>query len=162
MSTRIASLALVTLFAGLTTLVGCASDASPDAQAADDEAAATSASHPLSKDLLCAAVKEASDDSTDPISAKLKEVQQSSLKGDALKDFKSFQKNMLPDYPSQAFDLPVTLDGKTYTFLMVVENNDGGQYIGVYRTDGSTIATVANSESENGDWGPAPADTCPL
>lgn len=153
---RIATFALVAAVTALTSLVGCASDAQ---STGDDTAAAASSEHALSQDLLCAAVKEANDDSSSPSG---KEIKESALKGDSLKDFKSFQKNMLPDYPSQAFELPVKLDGKTYDFIMVVENNDGGQYIGVYRTDGSTVATVANSESENGDWGPKPADKCPL
>ena len=103
-------------------------------------------------------MKAADDNSTDPQG--MTEVKEADLKGDALKDFKSFQKNMLPDYPSQAFHLPVKLAGKTYTFLMVVENNDGGQYLGIYRTDGSSVATVANSESEQGTWS-KPADKCP-
>jgi hypothetical protein len=43
---------------------------------------------------------------------------------------------------------------------MVVDNNDGGQSLGIYRTDGSNVATVFNSESEQGTWS-KPADKCP-
>jgi hypothetical protein len=164
MSTRIGSLALVAVLSALASLAtGCGSkDDSSDGAPADQGAdlSAASGNQPLSQDLLCAAVKAADDDGSDPQGNKLKPVAQSALKGDAAKDFKSFQKNMLPDFPSQAFELPVPLNGKTFTFLMVVDNNDGGQSLGIYRTDGSNVATVFNSESEQGTWS-KPADKCP-
>jgi hypothetical protein len=156
MSTRIGSVSILAITALLTACSGgSGDDASVPADQSGDEA--LSNGKPLSQDLLCAAVK-AADDSND--GQGLKSIPESSLKGDAAKDFKSFQKNMLPDYPSQAFQLPVKLGSKTYSFVMVIESNDGGQEIGVYRTDGSSVATVSNSESEQGTWS-KPADKCP-
>jgi hypothetical protein len=154
---------MVSILTIVTSLVtGCAhrggDDASAPAEQGGDQALSTSNSDPpLSQELLCAAVK-AADDSNDGQS--LKSLPQASLKGDAARDFKSFQKGMVSDFPSQAFELPVKLGSKTFTFVMVQENNDGGQEIGIYREDGSTVATVANSESEQGTWS-KPADKCP-
>jgi hypothetical protein len=156
MSIRIGLFSILTILA---TAVGCSHGGSEDDAAPADTTGdqALSGNTPLSQDLLCAAVK-AADDSNQ--GEGLKKIPQGSLKGDAAKDFKSFQKNMLPDFPSQGFELPVKLGAKTFTFVMVQENNDGGQEIGIYREDGSTVATVANSESEQGTWS-KPADKCP-
>jgi hypothetical protein len=154
---RIGRLSLLTILTSL--IAGCAHGGGDDASAPADQAGdqALSSDAPLSQDLLCAAVKAADDSNNGD---HLKSIPQGNLKGDAARDFKSFQKNMLPDFPSQAFELPVKLGSKTFTFVMVIESNDGGQEIGVYRTDGSAVATVANSESEQGTWS-KPADKCP-
>jgi len=111
----------------------------------------------LSHDMVCAAVA-AADDSNE--GQDLKSISESKLKGDALKDYKAWQKGMVSDYPSQAFELPVKLKGKTYTFWMVVEMNDGGGSIGVYRTSGATVSTMSGGESDSPTWD-APADKCP-
>jgi hypothetical protein len=55
----------------------------------------------------------------------------------------------------------VKLGTQTYTFIMVTENNDGGGAIGVYRTDGRTVATITYSESGGQGWD-APADKCTI
>jgi hypothetical protein len=154
---------MISILTVLTSLVaGCAhgggDDASAPADQGGDQALSTSSSDPpLSQDLLCAAVK-AADDSND--GQDLKSIPEGNLKGDALRDFKAFQKGMASDFPSQAFALPVKLASKTFSFIMVLESNDGGQEIGVYRTDGSTVATISNGESEPGTWS-KPADKCP-
>lgn len=88
-------------------------------------------------------------------------VDRKDLKGDALSDFKAWQRGMVSDYPSEAFAMPVKLGNKTYTFILVVENNDGGGSMGIYRTtNGSTVATISGSESGDWTWS-APADKCP-
>jgi hypothetical protein len=145
----VAAVACVTSFAA-----GCAAHHADDSTSPPTDDNLTSA--PLTQDLICAAVK-AADDSND--GEKLKKMAESELKGAALADFKSFQKNELPDFPSQAFELPVKLAAKTFTFVMVIESNDGGQSIGVYKTDGTKVSEIFNGESEPGTW-KAPADKC--
>lgn len=139
-------------------VVGCAADTSSGAPTTSvpEEEDLTKAG-PLSQPLVCAAVKAATDHQD---GSGLKSVAQSALKGDALKDFKAWQKGMVSDYPSSAYELPVPLGKKTYTFWLVLESNDGGGAIGVYRTDGRAVATDLYSESEDNGWS-APADKCP-
>jgi hypothetical protein len=130
--------------------------AAPDVPEQSTEADVSSGSH-LSQDLVCAAVAAAEANSE---GEGLTSIPQSKLRGDALHDFKAFQRNTLPDYPSVAYELPVKLGTKTYTFIMVSENNDGGGAVGLYRTDGSVVATDEYSESESNPWS-SPADKCP-
>jgi hypothetical protein len=160
-------LSLVALFAALSLTAGAAgcttesADAPPVAtDQATAEALATASAPHLSQDLLCAAVKAADDYNNTSPGPKLVAIPESKLNSDALHDFKAWQRNMLPDYPSEAFELPVKLAGKTYSFILVVENNDGGGAIGVYRTDGSVVASDMYSESEGNPWS-SPADKCP-
>jgi hypothetical protein len=156
-----ALLASLPLVAGA---VGCAVEGAETPSNGSDqataEALATASAGHLSQDLLCAAVHAAEDYNGSSMSPKLVGIPQSKLKGDALHDFKAWQKNMLPDYPSEAFELPVELNGRKYTFVLVVENNDGGGAVGVYRTDGSFVASDLYSESEGNPWS-SPADKCP-
>jgi hypothetical protein len=121
----------------------------------DDQAVTSSAT--LSQDLVCAVVK-AADDHSDGNG--LKGVNESALKGDALSDFKAWQKGMASDYPSHAFELPVPFKGKTYTFLLVSEQNDGGGSVGVYKENGQRVAAMSAGESESTSWS-KPADKCP-
>jgi hypothetical protein len=153
-SFRSISLAAALVLAPFAVACGGAQDASSDtsnnATAEDDLTKA------LSHDLICAAVA-AADNSNNGDG--LTEIAKSKLKGDALKDYNAWQKGMVSDYPSAAYELPVTLKGKTYTFWMVVEMNDGGGSIGVYRTNGSTVSTESGGESDTLSWD-APADKC--
>jgi hypothetical protein len=110
----------------------------------------------LSQDMVCAATA-AADDSNN--GQGLVAVPESKLKGDALKDYKAWQKGMSSDYPSSAYELPVKQGGKTYTFWLVVEMNDGGGSMGVYRTSGAVVATESGSESGPAEW-TAPANKC--
>jgi hypothetical protein len=141
-------------------MIGCAADAPDAADQATAEALATASAAHISQDLLCAAVHAAEDYNNTSPGPHLVAIPQSKLKGAALHDFKEWQRNMLPDYPSEAFELPVELNGRTYTFTLVVENNDGGGAVGVYRTDGSFVASDTYSESEVNPWS-SPADKCP-
>ncbi len=111
----------------------------------------------LSQGLLCAAVTEATANNNSP---SLPSLAKADLKGDALADFKAWQKGMVSDYPSEAFTMPVKFGKKTYSFILVIENNDGGGSMGIYRTNGSTVATISGSESGDWTWS-APADKCP-
>lgn len=151
---------VVTLLALSTGIVACggtsAGDVAPETETADEGALKTSGAT-LSKDMVCAAVKTYNDNSDGD---GWKSLAQKDLKGSALKDFKEFQKNMLPDYPSQAFEMPVDFKGKTYKFVLVTESNDGGMYMGIYKTNGDTVATMSCSESGTPRWS-APADGCP-
>lgn len=133
---------------------GGTSAADVDPPSADEEALVTN--KPLSQDLVCAAIKAAEDN---PNYEGLVAMKQSALKGDALKDFKSWQKNMLPDYPSAAYELPVELKGKTYKFVLVSEMNDGGGSIGIYRQSGETVTYESGGESATLSWS-APGDKC--
>lgn len=149
------SLTLVAALAVGVFAVGCASPTGAD-DTATSEGAATSASHELSQDMLCAVVNEASQsDGTG-----LKTIKESALKGDSLKDYKEFQKGMASDYPSAAYELPVKFQNKTYDFILVLEENDGGGYMGVYRTDGSTVVTMSQSESGDPQWSDDKASKC--
>jgi hypothetical protein len=143
------------LFASFSLIAACAAPVTAEDSSGGDLSSASS-SH-LSQDLVCAAVSVANDHFD---GQGLDAFPESKLKGDALHDFKSWQKNMLPDYPSAAFYMPVKLGTKTYTFLMVTENNDGGGAVGVYRTDGSVVTTDEYSESEGNPWS-SPGDQCP-
>lgn len=115
------------------------------------------ASRPLSQELICAAVasyyEHADLDG-------LRGVSVGNLKGDALRDFKAWQRGIEADYPSEAYELPVPFRGKTYWFLLVTENNDGGGSVGVYRKDGRVVATHSYGESSPIRWS-KPADSCP-
>jgi hypothetical protein len=111
---------------------------------------------PLSQGLVCAALS-AVNDLGNP--SGLKSVPQKSLKGDALGDFKSWQKGFTPDYPSAAYELPVKFGKKTYTFWYVEEENDGGGCSGIYRTDGRVVTNECAGESGTIEWS-APADKC--
>jgi hypothetical protein len=157
---RSSSLAMFALLGSISVLsfgAGCAAPVSAEQNAGTAEELSTASSGHLSQDLVCAAVSAAeNNDQADGLTT----IPESKLRGDALRDFKEFQKHMLPDYPSQAFELPVKLGTKTYTFIMVIENNDGGGAMGVYRTDGSVVATDEYSESESNPWS-SPADKCP-
>jgi hypothetical protein len=140
-------------------LAGCSgSDSSaPTDSTANDPTGEDDLTKALSPDMICATSKAFDDLQGDPTS--LKSVAQKSLKGDALKDFKEFQKGMAGDYPSEAYELPVPFKGKKYTFLLVWESNDGGMYAGVYRTDGRTVFSFSQSESGEPSYS-APADKC--
>jgi hypothetical protein len=136
---------------------GCAASSSPEgADQAGSAADLTAAHQDISKDLLCAAVAAA--DETNGGDG-LVGIDERDLKGDAKADFKEFQKGMADDYPSSAYKLPVKLGSKTYDFILVVETNDGGGSMGIYRTDGSTVATESSGESDPFNWS-SPADKC--
>ena len=143
----------------LCSLLAVACGGSPDATQTDPSPATTEddLTKALSHELVCAAVA-AADNSNQ--GSDLVEIAQSKLKGDALHDFKSWQKGMVADYPSAAYELPVKLHGKTYTFWMVVEMNDGGGSQGVYRLNGATVSIMSGGESADLSW-TAPADKCP-
>ena len=111
---------------------------------------------PLSQALVCAALSAVNDLGSPN---NLKSVPQKSLKGDALSDFKSWQKGMVSDYPSAAYELPVKYGKKTYTFWYVEEENDGGGCSGIYRTDGRVVTNECAGESGTIEWS-APADKC--
>jgi hypothetical protein len=130
----------------------------PEPTSSNDEATAEDdLTKALSQDMICAAVA-AADDSNNGDG--LKSVPKSKLKGNALHDFNAWQKGFSGDYPSEAYELPVKLKGKTYTFWLVVEMNDGGGSIGVYRTgNGATVSTESGGESDSPVWD-APADKC--
>lgn len=151
---------VVTLLALSTGIVACGgastSDVAPEDTAADEGALKTAGAQ-LSKDMVCAAVKTYNDNSD---GGGWKSLAQKDLKGDALKDFKEFQKGMAGDYPSEAFEMPVDFKGKTYKFIMVTESNDGGMYMGIYKLNGDTVATMSCSESGTPNWS-SPADKCP-
>jgi hypothetical protein len=106
--------------------------------------------------MVCAAVNAADDEDLGTLGAALDE---KDLRGQALADFKSWQKGMAAEFPSEAYELPVTLKGKTYTFWYVKEENDGGECAGVYRTDGRVVSFFCAGESGNIVWS-APADKC--
>jgi hypothetical protein len=136
---------------------GSPDDAVTPAPAADG-AAEEDLTKTLSKALVCAAAA-AADESNQ--GSGLAGVAQSKLKGEALADFKAWQKGMVSDYPSQAFELPVKFKGRTYTFWLVVEMNDGGGSQGIYKTtDGSVVTSESGSESASIEWS-APANSCP-
>ncbi len=146
----LASLLLVSSFA-----VACGG--APDPAPAESATAEEDLTKALSHALVCAAVA-AADDSNQ--GSNLVTIAQSKLKGDALHDFKSWQKGMVADYPSAAYELPVKLNGHTYTFWLVVEMNDGGGSQGVYRTtNGATVSIESGGESADLSW-TAPADKC--
>jgi hypothetical protein len=150
----LAAFASLSIFAA-----GCAAESSSDDVQAASGAALSSASaahHEISKELLCAAVNEAeqSNDGSGMVG-----IDERDLKGDAKADFKEFQKGMANDFPSEAFKMPVKLGDKTYDFILVVETNDGGGSMGIYRTDGSTVATESSGESDPFTWS-SPADKC--
>jgi hypothetical protein len=153
-------LPLLALFASLTlTAVGCAGtdgsvSAEPEQGSVAEIKAAPSAQ--ISKDLLCAAVSAAEETNGGD---GLVGISERDLKGDAKADFKEFQKGMVSDFPSEAFELPVKLGSKTYDFILVVETNDGGGQMGLYREDGSTVATESSGESDPFTWS-SPADKC--
>ncbi|MFO0671204.1 MAG: hypothetical protein U0235_16515 [Polyangiaceae bacterium] len=150
-------LSLIAAFAFLSvSAIACggAGDRQVEPPSADEEALKTSKA--LSQDLVCAAIKAAEDN---PNQEGLVRIKQSALKGDALKDFKDWQKNMLPDYPSSAYELPVELKGKTYKFVLVSEMNDGGGSIGIYRESGETVTYESGGESATLTWS-APGDKC--
>lgn len=152
------SFAVGLAFASVLSLAGCAADSAdsaPPADGATDDQDLTKAG-PLSKDLVCAA-RKAFDDNSE--GEGLAAVPRSDLKGDALADFKTFQKGMASDYPSRAFKLPVPFKGKTYSFIVVLEENDGGMYAGIYRLDGRSVATLSQGESGEPNWS-KPADSC--
>ena len=156
------NLRLAPVAALLLSCLAFACGGSPDqasaAQPADDGAAEEDLTKALSKSLVCAAAA-AADDSN--MGSDLTAVPESKLKGNALRDFKLWQKGMVSDYPSQAFVLPVKLKGKTYNFWLVVEMNDGGGSQGVYKmTDGSEVTSMSGGESDSPPWS-APADNCP-
>lgn len=136
---------------------GASSDAASDSQPtqSDEEALKTSGAK-LTQDLLCAAVAAYNDNSE---GSGMKGLDKSDLHGDALKDFKAWQKGMEGDYPSIAFELPVTFKGKTYKFIAVTEMNDGGGYGGIYKLNGDEVATSSGSESGPITWS-SPADKC--
>lgn len=140
-------------------LAGCsgADSSSPDPNAPTDPTGEDDLTKALSQDMVCATGKAMNDLNGDPTG--LKSVAKTALKGDALKDFKEFQKGMAGDYPSEAYELPVPFKGKKYTFWLVWESNDGGMYAGVYRTDGRTVFTFSQSESGEPNYS-APADKC--
>lgn len=143
--------------------VGCAAPSGGDeaeqgtsADLTHASSASSAASHgQISQDLLCAAVAMA--DQSDQLS--LTTIPESKLKGDALADYKAFQKGMASDFPSSAFELPVKLGDKTFTFILVTETNDGGGSMGIYRTDGSNVASESSGESDPFTWS-KPADKC--
>jgi len=137
---------------------GGSPDASPSpAPTENDGAAEEDLTKALSKSLVCAAAAAADDTNQ---GSGLTAVAESKLKGDALRDFKSWQKGMVSDYPSQAFELPVKLKGHTYNFWLVVEMNDGGGSQGIYKTtDGSVVTSESGGESDSVEWS-APADKC--
>ena len=71
------------------------------------------------------------------------------LKGDAAADFKTFQKHMMPDYPSAA--VRTTINGNDV--VLVNESNDGGSYYGIYNpTSGKRLAAGMASESGEPTW----------
>jgi len=146
------------LFSCLAFACGGSPDDTSGAQPENDGATEEDLTKALSKSLVCAAAA-AADDSN--LGSDLTAVPQSKLKGNALRDFKLWQKGMVDDYPSQAFVLPVKLKGKTYDFWLVVETNDGGGSQGVYKTtDGSEVTSMSGGESDSPSWS-APADSCP-
>jgi hypothetical protein len=151
---------LVPVAALLLSCLAFACGGSPDAtpsEPASEGAAEEDLTKTLSKPLVCAAAAAADDTNQGD---GLAGVAESKLKGDALKDFKSWQKGMVSDYPSQAFVLPVTFKGKTYKFWLVVEMNDGGGSQGIYKTtDGSVVTSESGGESDSAEWS-APADSC--
>ena len=152
------ALYLLGVLAFTSILAGCAADASPAPAPGDDGAQEEDLTKagPLSQGLVCAALAAASDQGSP---TDLKSVPQSSLKGDALSDFKSWQKGMVSDYPSAAYELPVKFGKKTYTFWYVEEMNDGGGCSGIYRTDGRVVTNECAGESGDIRWS-APADKC--
>ncbi|MDB4933680.1 MAG: hypothetical protein JWP87_652 [Labilithrix sp.] len=144
------------LLSSLAFACGGSTDASTSPPA-DDGAAEEDLTKTLSKPLVCAAAA-AADESN--LGSDLTSIPQSKLKGDALRDFKAWQKGMVDDYPSQAFELPVKFKGRTYTFWLVVEMNDGGGSQGIYKTtDGSTVTSESGGESASVEWS-APANNC--
>jgi hypothetical protein len=155
------NLRLVPVAALLLSCLAFACGGSPDEgappPAAGEGSAEEDLTKTLSKPLVCAAAA-AADDSNE--GSGLSGVAESKLKGDALRDFKSWQKGMVSDYPSQAFVLPVTFKGKTYKFWLVIEMNDGGGSQGIYKTtDGSVVTSESGGESDSVEWS-APADNC--
>ena len=159
---KLPALALVASLALGLFAVGCAAPSGGDepeqAGSADlsHGSASTSSHGQISQDLLCAAVAMA--DQSDQLS--LTPIDEKKLKGDALADFKAFQKGMKDDFPSSAFELPVKLGNKTFTFILVTETNDGGGSMGIYRMqDGSTVASESSGESDPFTWS-KPADKC--
>jgi hypothetical protein len=154
-SLPVRSLPLLAVLALAPLAVACGG--APESTSSNDEATAEDdLTKALSQDMICAAVN-AADNSNEGDG--LTSVPKSKLKGDALHDFNAWQKGMVSDYPSQAYELPVKVKGKTYTFWMVVEMNDGGGSVGVYRTSGATVATQSGGESDSPEWS-SPADKC--
>jgi hypothetical protein len=149
---------LVALFASVALFTSaCAAPATTGEEEGSTDSALTHGHDqhaPLSKDLLCAAVAAADEQNGDLVG-----IDESDLKGDARRDFKEFQKGMANDFPSAAYKMPVKLGSKTFDFILVVETNDGGGQMGIYRTDGSTVATESSGESDPFTWS-SPADKC--
>ncbi len=117
----------------------------------------------IDQQLVCAAVAAYYDVSGNQTEQSLKKIPQSQLAGDALSDFKLFQKNMLPDYPSQAYAITLKRAKQSaVSAILIEENNDGGGAGGVYlASSGKRIAQGYYSESENFSWDTPLADKCP-
>ncbi len=115
----------------------------------------------IDKTLTCAAVKTffAAEENNE---TGLTILAQSKLKGDALADFKSFQKGMLPDYPSEAYAVTIKRPKlASVPGIVVVEHNDGGMYGGVYLADGRRIGAGSAGESTDFTWDSKTANSCP-
>lgn len=151
------ALAAVLVFSAMSVACGGSPASDPAPATPDGTENEDDLTKQLSTDLICAAVA-AADESNQ--GSDLRGVPESKLKGDALKDFKAWQKGMVSDYPSSAYELPVKFKGKTYTFWLVVEMNDGGGSQGIYRTtNGMTVVTESGGESDSVEWS-APANKC--
>ncbi|HEY8077126.1 MAG TPA: hypothetical protein VIF62_23530 [Labilithrix sp.] len=157
MNTVLRSFAILSMLGVSSLLGGCGgSDASVPAPTDDPAEEDLTKAGPLSQGMVCAALS-AVNDLGNPNG--LKDVAEKSLKGEALSDFKSWQKGFLPDYPSAAYELPVKYGKKTYTFWYLEEENDGGGCTGIYRTDGRLVTNECAGESGDINWS-APADKC--
>jgi hypothetical protein len=152
------TLGLLSAMAFTSVLTGCggSSDTSvaPAAPGDEPQEEDLTKAGPLSQGLVCAALSAVSNGADG-----LKGVAQKDLKGDALSDFKSWQKGMVSDYPSAAYELPVKYGTKTYTFWYVEETNDGGGCSGIYRTDGRVVTNECAGESGTIEWS-APGNKC--
>jgi hypothetical protein len=135
-------------------MLACAADSSNDSSSTSGAGEDLSKSGQLSQDLVCAAVGAVSD-----APDHLKSVDEKALVGQALSDFKLWQKGMVSEFPSAAYELPVVFKGKTYTFWEVTEISDGGGCTGIYRTDGRVVSSYCAGESGDIRWS-APADKC--
>ncbi len=76
------------------------------------------------------------------------ELSQSSLKGDALKDFKEMKRQWGEDYPPEAEI--VEMNGRNV--ILIRENNDGGMSLGLYAMSGKRLAEGGCSESGTFSW----------
>ena len=95
-----------------------------------------------------AAVEESSNNNDNFSSLGGTALDKSDLQGQALKDYKKLMKDFGSDYPAEASE--VVIAGRH--LIMIVEMNDGGGEVDLYKMDGSALASLSGGESDEWTW----------